>query len=399
MCVPTDINLTLQSYIMFKSDCVAILKYAALRCHPDLCRFLISHGAETALKYAAPATWELKNLGSLETQIDTMRLFLNDLDFTGDADLSSDGGLTNGWGVIETLYFSGSVGLTRWLLQNVPWEVNPHFVKDYFRLFLSWAIYRSDPQLHYVPFILGCANPHFREMVDMEGVRGTTPLFESILNRSSAPDLIREGANVHKLLYFDICHRSRVSVTWIAMLSSEMFYYWRHSLLNSGVCIEHFVKQECENNWIVEEGWTEVSLLRLFQLEFAPTHGSGGDCDRCHLWCVYKPGLLEVEVGWCVELERIKRNYVGLASSDGILTTSLELRDDEQAENTDETTGLFCPCVRQFTFVCPHCLLVLKATDHEHRDTYESEDSSSAGNDPDDLSDWEDSPFLPPLSA
>ncbi len=337
-------------------------------------------------------------------------MFLDDLDFIGDADsLSLDHGSghlagwtlsnSNGWEIMMLSLDHGSGHLAGWILQNLPSIVDLHSVKNIFRLFLTMTIYFIGPELHCVPYILHCATGYIREVLDMEGVLGFTPLLGSIQMRNSTADLIRVGANVHKLILCPWPNRGRVSVTWIAMLSSDCFSYWRHSLLNSEVCIEHFVKQECENNWIVEEGWTEDSLLRLFQSEFAPTQRGEGHCDRCLLrWRDESPSF-KVEIGWCVELERIKRNYVGLASSDEILTTSLELRDDKQAEDRDETTGLFCSCVWQYTCVCDDCWLEIKDTDHEHRDTYESEDSSSSGNDPDDLSDWEDSPFLPPLSA
>ena len=180
-----------------------------------------------------------------------------------------------------------------------------------------------------------------------------------------------------------------MSPTSYAMLSSKSFYFWRESLQLAKVNIEDFVKQECKISSVTDEGWEEDTLLRLFRSTLSPVQLPHGLCSRCS--DDYGFGWLDIaiEVSWCLELEKIKTRSIEWVESNEIFQKNTGLA----IENL-EGKGIHCPCVQDHDFVCWPCWVELKDPDHQH----ESDNDETSSSTTDELSDWEDSPFLPPIN-
>jgi len=275
------------------------------------------------------------------------------------------------------------------------------------RVARTWCqiIVCCDPHSQFTSSLLRIGNDHTGSVLDVKTSWGLAPIHESIINCSHTADLIMKGANLH--LTCDIWNRSESpkSPTSLAMLSSWTFNHWRESLHDSGVGLEDFVKKECESGSVVDEGWNEDTLLLLFQSEIEGVRRACDEsCDRCNtmLWLdIYGNSSfwtqISIEVNWYLGLEKFKKRHAGHAGKDKVLAANTGLENGDQQEEEDaeeedveEGEGIHCPCVQEYTFVCWECWRELQDPNHEHWDT--SETSSSAAIE--ELSDWEDSPFL-----
>jgi hypothetical protein len=58
--------------------------------------------------------------------------------------------------------------------------------------------------------------------------------------------------------------------TLLALYQPAMFLAWRNILYDVGLGVEEFVRDEMEQPMVKEEGWTEQSLMALFNYEFLP---------------------------------------------------------------------------------------------------------------------------------
>jgi len=331
-----------------------------------------------------------------DMQIDTLRLFLEDIDFSDAADMSTDG-----WRALMLMFFprKSHDSTFHWLLQNLASEITMHFHKAKVANILCFIAVECDPRLQFLSPMLRFGNDLVGNVLDMKSSWGSTPVHESILHRSHTAGLITKGADPH--LTCDIWEglwdlsESPKSPTSFAMLSSRMFCHWRESLRHSGLDLEEFVKRECENGSAVDEGWIEATLLLLFQSEtssFRRAIKPMGPCDNCNLPFDHCGLNIFVEVEWCLDLERIKKRYISQAAKDKMMTaiTRPESSSQQPEKNEEEEAGLYCPCVHNFTFVCCACWKAIQDPNHKHWDTSETTSSAAI----EDSSDCEDSPFL-----
>ena len=365
-------------------------QFAAEGCHPDLCRYLISEGAEksqaTSDNFRSPLM--LAPAGHYQDmQIDTLRLFQEEIDFSEEADSCSDG-----WRVLFFIIDQGRNDLTfHWLLQNFTSEIMVHFNEKQFANLLGFAIGMCAPSMQFVPSMLSLRINNIKEALDIWPADWYSVLHRSIIDGHFTTDLILKGANIHLRGWLENLSNTPKSPTSLAMLSSQMFYHWRASLHGAGVNIEDYVRNECENGAAVDEGWSEDTLLFLLRLEFPSLYVTERVpcCDRCFSWVNDCRGAVAVEVNWCLELDMIKRRDIGQAMNDDEPVASLRPENEENNSDGEVGKGLYCPCVQELSFVCWDCWKEIQDPNHEHWDSADELSCDAI----EELSDSEFSPF------
>ncbi len=203
----------------------------------------------------------------------------------------------------------------------------------------------------------------------------------------------------------------------LAMRSSAASHLWWKALKDSGVNLREYIARASEEPQLKEKGWTELSLLALFEYCDSYCFRSTSAHGRCDC-CGWIPLDYKVEMRWQRRLEQIKSHgqnadQHGLVEavsedvSDGEYDEDLRQYEvDEENENKDGTWP------RPFAFrnyeggtvesVCWDCWTNEKCR-NGHCPVLAAKmaatpQSTSANSDHDgDSSDCENSPFLPPL--
>ena len=147
-----------------------------------------------------------------------------------------------------------------------------------------------------------------------------------------------------------------------------------------------------------EDGWDRDSLCSLFQRSLASSGGFADvRCPRCSRIideiCPEDntPELaVTVEIGWCLELEEIKKRKSGRNANAGPYGAF--------GQGSQELKGIFCPCVRKYDFVCLFCWEALRNPNHNHgailRTAAAAHEVEVLLDEEEEPLDWEDSMFL-----
>ncbi len=196
------------------------------------------------------------------------------------------------------------------------------------RLISDWQYYLSkDDILDFLCNVIydGLIPADEMDLLISESVRAVS---DSIMGKLNFPGRIIDSALLHlylayaresdylrTILRFDPeLHELRVdrcfshrgeSPTSLAMYSSWAFVNWVFELRNSGVNIEIFLKEELKSNCKVHPGWSQRSLVTLFEFDYKP-----GVSLRNTLYCADCKGGSHskfVQPSWRHLLERIKR--------------------------------------------------------------------------------------------
>ena len=325
-----------------------------------------------------------------DRQIDTLRLFLDQIDLcteTAASDFS--------WRVLYSLLQHSRIRTFEWLFRISILGMAGPFNRHALGILVWFLPDNSEWQTLFVSILSALDKENIELSINVSWFISQGKHVEAPLS-----ELIRLGANVHPR-YFG------PSPTAIAMRSSLSFHHWRNSLLLAFIDLEDFVRQECQHGSVAEAGWNEDTLLALFRLDQRPARQPCDVCFRCSV--VRSPHdrkVVAVEIGWQLDLERLKAgvsNQAGIEkattdpnverdrkSMEDSMEDSMSVDDamDDDGEQRQSKKGIHCPCVQHFSFVCYYCWLEL--LDHEHVD--ESADTTSSSSS--ELSDWEDSMFL-----
>lgn len=121
---------------------------------------------------------------------------------------------------------------------------------------------------------------------------------------------IRIGRDVDLHQFHNGLHRyadwDRETPLSLAMRTSRTFSLWRKALKDSGVDLREYIARAAQEPRLREDGWTELSLLRLLR-EGRPSFSKffpGCDC------CLCPTANYPIELEWQRELERIKTGQV-----------------------------------------------------------------------------------------
>ena len=303
---------------------------------------------------------------SPDAQIDTLRIFLNEFDFSNDADRSVDG-----WRALF-LYVDtrrGNEITFDWLLRNCLSEITRNFNRKEFVVIIHWINVYSRFLL--TSLLLSLGSETIKRKFDGPIPSECPVIHKSIDFQRGTVALIRWGMNIHTphdLKEPDMSFLGLISPTSYAMLSSRTFHYWRKSLQLAEVNIEDFVKRECEIGTIVDEGWEEDTLLKLFQSTLPPVQLAHSPCSKCNSGYMTYSLAVIIEVSWCLELEKIKTKGVDPVGNVQISQINTILGTEKQ-----EGKGIHCPCVQKYDFVCWECWDELKDPDHQHESDNEED--------------------------
>ena len=221
---------------------------------------------------------------SLSTKIDTIRIFLDDIDFLGPSIQF------NGWRAFTYLRMDSGVDdfVLDWLASSLASEINMclGYLEDHYLIYMLNAMMVHGGLYTLLPKLTDTDGKIKRVLNDLR-----IPLSNSCLTWTHGWHLIHSSigkwcstyrpwnSNIPALLianganpYLECCIRPRqrlrrqFSPTTVAMLSSQTFFAWRENLYAAGIQIEEFVKKECKLRSAAERGWLEDSLLSLFQM-------------------------------------------------------------------------------------------------------------------------------------
>lgn len=179
--------------------------------------------------------------------------------------------------------------------------------------------------------------------IDTAYLEGHTPLHSKIAENfpeSVVPGislLLRRGADPHRVgtvsMSYGGSDASRLdTMTTIAMQRSSAFEKWRRILRNMGYDMRDFVRREIGAGPAAVLGWTEESLLGLFECAFPALEVGKERCVQCGR-VVYHTFDKE-EVWWEGLLSDIKGS-----GTEGQLTVLRELLEAEGGENDCASAG------------------------------------------------------------
>ena len=328
-------------------------------------------------------------------QIDTLRVFLDDLEFDPDPSQGNDGWLALSYCGI---YNSFDCTVLEWLL-----HISIPAMAEYFEVagFVDLINRLLDTDLMFLwPEIPNGDDRMIRALNLCQTLTGWLTVHQSILAFRTTRDyntaeLLARGTSPHSVCRLPLVKKG-FTPTALAILSSTMFCRWRENLVLADVQVEDLVKREVAVGSIRDQGWSRESLIYLFELNLAPSDSLSTVCDRCNTVIDERSPMGEapelavlVEVAWCLELEDIKRVESGPIDDN----RSSEASD----EHSHETKGICCPCVQNYEFVCLLCWDALHSHDHNHGNISRSETAPEVEillDEESDPVDWEDSMFL-----
>ena len=329
-------------------------------------------------------------------QVDTIRIFFDEIDFSPDAGYGVDGWLALSYCAI---FSSIDNSVFDWLIHvSIP-AMEANFEVAGFVDLVNRLLDHDLPSLW--PMIPNKTNQMIRALDHCRALTGWLVVHQSIAAFRStryynAAELLARGVSPHSTCQLSLV-RKGLTPTALAVLSSAMFCRWRANLLLAGIKMEDLIEREVNNGSIHDQGWSRASLLHLFERSLAPSSGFSNDrCTRCAVVIDERSPTYEVpefaiqvEVGWCLELEGIKRCENGPVND----------TDSSKAlhKRSHEARGIFCPCVQTYDFVCLLCWEALHSHDHNHARISRSETAPEVEillDEEDEPFEWEDSMFL-----
>jgi len=128
--------------------------------------------------------------------------------------------------------------------------------------------------------------------------------------------IVKKTRNLHRRWGFphEIEKTGLRSPTWVAMLQSSTFFIWRNLLQEIGYDEEDFLREEAEDDTLLEEGWTLTTLTTLFEYEYIPYEGKKNPenlgcpaCERCGYWqLVNSQDPMIIDIGWRRQLKMLR---------------------------------------------------------------------------------------------
>ena len=345
--------------------------------------------------FAALMVDDYEEVSSIKAHVDTLRIFLDDMDFSPDASPDNDGWLALSY---CTIYNSINYKVFDWLICiSIPAMAANFEVSGF--VDLVNRLFDCDLSSRW-PQIPVTADRMIRALDRVPTLTGWLAIHQSIAAFRSTWDynaagLLTKGVSPHSVCRLPLIEK-RFTPTALAILSSMMFCRWRANLLMAGIQIQDFIEREVTAGSIQDHGWGRMSLAYLFKQSFAPCGGILNDrCARCKVMVDERSPIgdtpelaVQVEVAWCLELEDMKRSEGG-----AIDDAESSVAFDKQSH---ETRGIHCPCVRTYDFVCLLCWEALRYLDHKHGAIQRSETTPAAEIllNEDQPFEWEDSMFL-----
>lgn len=208
---------------------------------------------------------------------------------------------------------------------------------------------------------------------------------------------IRRGENIHLLGYDDYLRetseRAETPLS-LVMRSSISFHFWRKALQESNVDLGEYVLRACQEPPMIDDRWTEVSLQALFRSS-SDTFMTRGTyyCGCCGQFLEYP-----IEVRWQRMLENVKAGQEYDCRPDKIYhleapeSADAPLDEDDGEWEDFEEKGSEVEEDRrwqdQYEVLCWHCWKHLKGKSPRRRK------NSHRIREIEDSSDEEDSPFL-----
>ena len=271
----------------------------------------------------------------MRARMDTLRLFLHNVDFS-DHDLVSE--TSEGCHVLRPLAHDKSEGVSKvltWLLQMFSSDIRQNFSHFEFAVLLL-ELEEHDPQSTLAEILLDKFDTRLAATSTLRGLSVlhwvlTSPNASSSLLQK----LINRGANIqcvgHSLWSQDAGPQTPTSM---AIRNSRRFSIWRKSLTGLNYDIRKLIQLELnqcgEMRPLNAAGWTEDTLLNLFNLEFEPVvlEEEIIRCDRCNT----SYGYLK-EPWWERALNSIRNGQTTDLKHDSAAL------DDEQ----EEPRRSFCP--------------------------------------------------------
>ncbi|CAG8983322.1 hypothetical protein HYALB_00007450 [Hymenoscyphus albidus] len=277
-----------------------LLHVAARNCHLEMCKFLIEQGADTEIgslhKQRTPLNMACMNFSSTsfirfsEDKIAILNLFISQLEF-----FDSD---SIGWKCLEDICHHGGMNdqkLTKhaeYLVHSFSEEIRSTLRPGYLAYPLACllgTIGNRGPRL--IQLFLEVSGNNFDIINELLNDDGYAPLHILIRyhngdawNISSLKLIYEKGADLHLLSNRDESYtqetfnltpyllgqdEARQSPTFLALQKSTSFWHWRNFIVNIlHLRIEEFVSMEIRTTTTPNHGWTEKSLLKLFQYEF-----------------------------------------------------------------------------------------------------------------------------------
>ena len=256
--------------------------------------------------------------------IDTIRLFLDNLDFSYDY-------YSDGWLFIRNLLYrriflpnescahtddNERNAVTIWSLRMLAPDIKNNFVEISAAKLLQWALHFD--VMDVFDFVLKILDSLIDARTEPDGY--STLLYSFHCKHSYLRDggylnkLLTRGADPHLIGFKEESSPRKETPTSLAMYSSRAFVTWRNALLQISTDLELFVRKELQQSPLEQAGWHENSLLSLFQSQIHPQiyPEVPSPCDMCgkpldglRWWRLVESRLI-VELRWCRWLDSIK---------------------------------------------------------------------------------------------
>jgi hypothetical protein len=245
----------------------------------------------------------------VDDYIDTVRLFSDTMDFSND---ESDGNIFLGvllhWIPISLRQYPDQlIAAVLWTLKFLAPDLKDTMVEASFTWHLEKGFRWSGVDIF--DLLLGLTDhgidarskPGGYSMLLRKVVwLGTTDILREQIRIIT---LLKKNADPH-LIGFDQAYSPRKETsTSLAMYNSRSFFNWRFALRESSVDLDTFVREELHQGPLQKAGWTEDSLMSLFELDI-PSGFQIPDFERCELCPRYM--AVVVEIPWRRWLDKIK---------------------------------------------------------------------------------------------
>jgi hypothetical protein len=155
----------------------------------------------------------------------------------------------------------------------------------------------------------------------LDGSVDHSTIHEALHQRLLERDLCSMRLIVRKTKNLHFCARKGYALTgfqtptMLAMYDMNMFQLWRQILCELGHDIERFIRDELEEGFLRQEGWTESSMRFLFHVDIpsyshpAPFELRFPSCQRCGRNNVVLGAKLMVDLEWRRRLRDIRLRF------------------------------------------------------------------------------------------
>ncbi|KAH8590571.1 hypothetical protein B0O99DRAFT_745104 [Bisporella sp. PMI_857] len=297
--------------------------FAAQFGHAEVCKLLIAEGADveaqnfmkdSVASYACLRASDNTTSTSCNDHIQTLRLFLNFLEFDEDMNCSGLTGLrrlvTKRCSDPNCQHPALHPAALYWALPILKTQFSRHMSSIDRTVANLWQISileKDHEALKRLVTLVG--NADFQRILKWFSPLHfvTWNIYEHIpARRESLRVLITNGLDLHYLADERLSANFNYNTirdntpTSLAMRSSLTFFHFRDILFQCSIQLSTFIEHELQRGPLANMGWTPPTLQRLFELDFKPADIPTFTCTRCKY-----PSRSSTEKTWQIFLEKV----------------------------------------------------------------------------------------------